>query len=91
MNLPNRFHESFCTLWVSYSQVLNFLPPRFTFFAFSLLIGSSLVCAYLEASSLEVKFSLVFHYNISKPEASNVGSSTVFDYCTSKQTTQNPM
>jgi hypothetical protein len=39
-------------------------------------------------SSLDINFSLVFHYNISKPEAMNACSSLVFDYCTSKQATQ---
>jgi hypothetical protein len=34
----------------------------------------------LEASSLDIDFSLVFHYNTSKPKASNVSSSLVFDY-----------
>jgi hypothetical protein len=31
---------------------------------------------------------LGFHYNTSKPEASNVGCSMFFDYCTLNQTTQ---
>jgi hypothetical protein len=41
-------------------------------------IGSYMVCIYLEASSLYFGFSLVFHYNTSKPKASNTGS-LVFD------------
>jgi hypothetical protein len=43
---------------------LNFSPARFAFFAFSLFY------VHLEASSLDINFSLVFHDNTSKPEAS---------------------
>ena len=75
-------------MWFSYSQLLNFLTPRFTFFAFLLFIGSSLLCVYLEASSLDFDFSLVFHYNTLKPKANTAGCSMVFDYRTSKQATQ---
>jgi hypothetical protein len=42
----------------------------FCILAFSLFIGSSLFYGYLEASSLDVDFSLVFHDNTSKLEAS---------------------
>ena len=35
MNLPNQLHKSFHTLWL-YSQLFNFSPPSFTFFAFLL-------------------------------------------------------
>ena len=34
----------------------------------------------LESSSLDIAFPLACHYNISKPKASSVGSSLVFDY-----------
>ena len=69
-------------------HILNYLHPWFAFFAFSLFIGSALFNVYLESSSLDIKFSLVFHYSTSKPEASSVGSSLVFDYYKSKQVTQ---
>jgi hypothetical protein len=57
----------------------------------SLLIvrwGSSFIYVYMEASSLDVNFSLVFHYSTSQLEASNAGSSIVFDYCTLQQAPQ---
>jgi hypothetical protein len=69
-------------------RILNFLLPCFAFFAFLLVIGSSLLCVYLEASNLAVDFSLGFDYSTSKPDASNVSSSLVFDYYTPKQATQ---
>jgi hypothetical protein len=42
----------------------------------------------MEASSLDIKFSLVFSYSTSKPEASGVDSSMFFEYCSLKQATQ---
>ena len=46
-------------------------------------------CIYLEASSLDVDFSLVFHYySTSKLKASSVSSSLVFDYHTLRHATQ---
>ena len=69
-------------------RILNFLTPNFTFFAFSLFIGSSLLCIYLKASSLDFDFSLVFHYNTLKPNARSADYSMVFEYRTSKQATQ---
>ena len=42
----------------------------------------------LEASSLDIDFSSVFHHNTSHLEASNANSSMVFEYCTPKQATQ---
>ena len=56
MNLPHQFPKSFCTLWVLYSQLLNFLPPRFSFFAFLLFIGSSLGCVYQEPLTSKSNF-----------------------------------
>jgi hypothetical protein len=64
MSLSNQFHKTCRDVWFSYSQFLNF-------FAFSLIVGFYWFCVYLEAYSLCVDFSLVFHYNASKPEASN--------------------
>ena len=49
-------------------------------FPFLLFIGSCLFCANMEASNFDIDFSLAFHYNTSKPKASNVKSSMVFDY-----------
>ena len=60
----------------------------FAFFAALLFIGSSLVCVCLEASNLDINFSLVFHHNCSKLEASNASSFMVFHYSTSTQATQ---
>ena len=74
MNLLNKFHKTFRTLWFLYSQLL-YLPSHFAFFEFSLFIGSSFVCIYLEASSHDVKFSLAFHCCTSKMEATSAGSS----------------
>ena len=34
VNLPNQFHKYVHTMWFPYSQLLNFLPPHFAFFAF---------------------------------------------------------
>ena len=79
-----KFHKSFCTLWFSYCQLLT---SSFRILCFVLFICSSLFYVSLEASSLDVEFSLVFHYNhVSKLESSNTGSSLVFDNCTSKET-----
>ena len=75
MNLLDQFCKTFHTLWYSFFQLLA-PPPHFTFFAFSLFIG----CVYMEVSRLDVEFSLVFHYNISKPKASSASPSMVFDY-----------
>ena len=74
MSHPNRFHTSFklCVFCT-----LNFSPPRFTFFAF----------LFVMCLSLTSNLPWVFHYNTSKPKASNVGSSLVFAHCTSKQAT----
>ena len=74
MDLSNQFHESLCTLWFSYFKTLNFSPSRFTFFAFSLIIDSSLFYVYMEASSLDADFSLVFHYSTGNLEVRCVGS-----------------
>jgi hypothetical protein len=79
MNLQTKlFHKSIWAFWFLYSQILNFSLSRFAFFAFLFFIGSSLFCVYLEASSLDVDFSLVFRYSTSKPEAS-IAKSLVFD------------
>ena len=80
MNLPNKFHKTFRTLWIFIFSIF--------LLAFSLFIGSSFVCVYLEASSLYVDFSMAFHYDTSKLEASASYSTLVFDYCSSQQTTQ---
>jgi hypothetical protein len=85
MNLPNQFYKYCCTLWFSYYQLLT---SSYAFFAFLLSICSSLFCIYLQASSHGVDFSLVFHYNTSKTEASHANSSLVFDCCTWKQATR---
>ena len=58
MNLPNQVDlfslvGDFC--------ILNFSPPRFAYFAFSLFIGSSLFCVYLKASSPNVNFVRASH------------------------------
>ena len=66
----------------------HFVTFLFVFFAFFLFIGFSLFYVYLEASSLDVDYCLVFPYLTSNPEASNAESSLVLDYCTSKQATQ---
>ena len=50
--------------------------------------GSSFIYVYMEASSLDVNFSLVFHYSTPQLEASNAGSSIVFNYCTLQQVPQ---
>ena len=70
MNLPNWFHKTFRTLWFLYSQLLT--SSFRILFAFSLFIGSSLLCVNLETSSLHVDFSLAFHYSALKLEASSV-------------------
>jgi hypothetical protein len=44
---------------------LNFSPPLYAFFAFSLFIGFSLFCDYLKSSSLDIGFSLIYHYSTS--------------------------
>ena len=65
-------------LLASSFHMLCFLDVHWFFF----------VCVYMGASSLDINFSLVFHYSISKPKASNACSTLVFDYYTSKQATQ---
>ena len=81
MVIPNQLHKSFCTLWF---HILNFSLPHFVFFAFSLFIGSSLICVDLKTLSLDINFPLVFHCGTSKLEASSSNSFVVFHNCTLK-------
>ena len=57
MNVTNQRHKKNFTLHGF--CILNFLLPHFAFFAFSLFIGSSLFCIYLEDSNLDVGFFLL--------------------------------
>ena len=83
MSLPNRFHKTFRTMWFSCSQFLNFFASLFCILCLLIDRWFSWFCVYLEAC-LSVNFPLVFHYNTSKPEASNADSSLFIVHC-SKQ------
>ena len=69
-------------------RILNFSPPRLTYFAFLLLMGSSFFCFYLETCILEVDSSFLFHYSTSKPETSIVRSLSSLWLLYIKPTTQ---
>ena len=67
MNLPNQFHKSFCTLWFSYSQLLNFLPPSLhSLPSCCTLVPFYSVFTWKPLVSISLVSSLVFEYCTSK-------------------------
>ena len=69
-------------------RLLNFVPPRFPSCAFLLLLGSSLSCAYLKASSLWRQFFFGLSLQFLKAIIQQCPLILWLDYCTSNQATR---